>query len=468
MSTESGPPREPGPPEAAGPPPGRGPDKEPGLPAEPWPVDESGRPMEPWPADEPGPTTEPAQPPEPPLVQSERLRRAKRDRHRRKVRRRRILAAVLIVLVVLLIFPAVSYVRYMSEPSSNGWKIRSVEWVRDNHGAWLVNAVERMYYSWTAPKAGGPGITALPTLAGDPTADPSPSAKPSKHATPVYQPPPVKLAFKNALPGEGVWHPVGLWVKGARPVRVTEFRPERDYPSIVAYAAWIDTTRSQLALYPGRYEPPYGSPRGPMMVPGGQRHRLLAVFNSAFKYKDGRGGFFVNGKTYTPFTHGAGTLLMFDNGKVDIRAWRGGRPGQHVVLARQNLPMIVNDGKPNPGLNTNGAQWGWTLGNAVRVWRSGVGVDARGNLIYLAAPTQTVMSLADALISAGAVRALEFDINTAWPTFNYYRREGAQGAVKFLPNPQYPGADRYLVPDDRDFFAVYAPPKNGDYGVPFK
>jgi hypothetical protein len=128
----------------------------------------------------------------------------------------------------------------------------------------------------------------------------------------------------------------------------------------------------------------------------------------------------------------------------------------------------VNNGKPNPNLSTNGAQWGWTLGNSIRVWRSGVGVDAHGNLIYVAAASQTVMSLASALIRAGAVRALEFDINVYWPTFNYYRRPGAQSPVKFLPNAQHPGITRYLVPDDRDFFAVYTRDKNGDFSVPFR
>jgi len=204
------------------------------------------------------------------------------------------------------------------------------------------------------------------------------------------------------------------------------------------------------------------------MVPDGQRSRLLAVFNSAFKYKDGRGGFSVNGHVYTPLKAGAGTLVGYNDGRLDILKWPGGAPASNVVYARQNLPMIVDNGKPNPRLSNNGAQWGWTLGNGIRVWRSGVGVDGLGNLIYVAAPQQTVRSLADALIRAGAVRALEFDINVYWPTFNYYRRPGAQSPVKFLPNPQNPGLTRYLTPDDRDFFAVYTRTKNGDFTTPFK
>src|SRR5450759_4257486 len=274
----------------------------------------------------------------------------------------------------------------MSRPSSVPWKIRSVEWVRDNHGAWLVNFAERTYYSWTAPKKGGPGLTALPSVAADLGGA---TPKPSRTATPAYTPPPVKPAITPALAGEGVWRPVGRSVAGVYPIRATVFRNEAAYPRIVTYAAWIDHSLTQLALYPGRTEPPQGSPRGPMMVPDGQRSRLLAVFNSGFKYADGHGGFAVNGRVYAPFTAGLGTLVGYNDGCLDIVRWSGGSPSANVVYARQNLPMIVDNGQPNPSLNNNGAQWGITLGNAIRVWRSGVGVDARGNLIYVAAVSYT-------------------------------------------------------------------------------
>jgi hypothetical protein len=99
--------------------------------------------------------------------------------------------------------------------------------------------------------------------------------------------------------------------------------------------------------------------------------------------------------------------------------------------------------------------WGATLGNAVRVWRSGVGIDARGNILYAAADAQTAQSLAEILQRAGAVRAMELDINYEWTTFNFYGAWGANGAQKLLPDMAR-DATRYLTPDDRDFFAVYA------------
>ena len=111
-------------------------------------------------------------------------------------------------------------------------------------------------------------------------------------------------------------------------------------------------------------------------------------------------------------------------------------------------------------------KWGYTLGGAVRVWRTGVGIDRRGNLMYAAANYQTVITLAQLLKRAGAVRAMQFDINPEWPTLITYSHRGGLGLVKVLPNYQQP-ANRYLVPDDRDFFAVYKR-LVGPITVPFK
>jgi hypothetical protein len=147
-------------------------------------------------------------------------------------------------------------------------------------------------------------------------------------------------------------------------------------------------------------------------------------------------------------------VVAYKDGRVDIVTWHGGPvPRGDVVLARQNLPLIIDHGRLNPQL-ADGSLWGSTLGNAVRVWRTGVGIDRHGNLIYLAADYQTATSLAQALQHAGAVRAIELDINPEWPTLVTYGRGGVGTATRIVPNYQQP-TDRYLVPDDRDFFAVY-------------
>jgi hypothetical protein len=234
----------------------------------------------------------------------------------------------------------------------------------------------------------------------------------------------------------------------------------------VAYVAWFDHTRTALAYYPGRYEPPRAAVRGSASVPYGQRWRLLASFNSGFIYTDGHNGSTIDGRVNEPLTDGLATLVGYRDGRVAIVTWHGGtNAGKNVAFTRQSLPPIVWNGKLNPALDGS-TKWGYTLGNAVRVWRTGVGIDRHGNLIYVAANDQTVVSLAQILQRAGAVRAMEFDINPEWPSLITYRHRHGIAPTKVVPNPQQ-SQWRYLVPDDRDFFAVYRR-TSGPVTVPFK
>jgi Phosphodiester glycosidase len=194
--------------------------------------------------------------------------------------------------------------------------------------------------------------------------------------------------------------------------------------------------------------------RGPMEVPLSTRGRIVATFNSGFKLSDSGGGFAYNGHTYAPMHDGMATIVRYTSGRVDVTAWNGGPDvGSDVAYARQDLPLIVNHGHLNPNLS-DGPEWGATLGNAVYVWRSAVGVDRHGNLIYAAAPDQTVSSLAQIMVHAGAVRAMELDINSYWPSFITYQSSGAKQASNLVPD-MVRSPLRYLTPDDRDFFAVY-------------
>jgi hypothetical protein len=366
----------------------------------------------------------------------------------RRPRRRVLVPLALLILVSPAIY---SYTATMLKPSSLPLGVRSVEWLRTHHGNWLVDEGEHIYYGWwQKPAKGGPQLTSLPVaLATAPKAAPNAAA-----------PPHVPLVFRHALPGEGAWH------RTSPGVFVTEFRTEVDYPRIVAYAAWFDHARTALAWYPGRYEPPSAPVRGPIEVPYGQRWRLLATFNGGFIHIDGNNGSSINGMQYEPLQRGLATLIAYRDGRVDVRSWTGGAvAGPTIAFARQSLPLIVAHGRLSPLLD-NSTKWGFTLGDAVRVWRTGAGVDRHGNVIYAAADSQTVFTLARILLRAGAVRAMELDINPEWPTLITYTHQKGIDPTKIVPNVQQP-ATRYLVPDDRDFFAVYrrAP---GPVTVPFK
>ncbi len=381
------------------------------------------------------------------MASPRRRRPPARSRGARPPVRVRVRRIVVLASALLLFDVCASFAGAIVKPSNLGFGVRSVEWLRDNGAAWLVSDVEAVYYSLTAPSTGGAALKALPKVG---VAGAASSAS-------SYRPPAIAPVVSPPLPGEGVWRGTGPLVRGAPPVLVTTFRPDPNYPEMVAGVAWIDSSRAWLQLYPGRYEPPNaGDPLAE--VPAQLRSGLLATFNSGFKLEDSGGGFVAFGHVYAPLRDGQATLIRYRDGTADVRAWNGGPdPGPNVEFARQNLPLIVSGGRLNPNLS-DGPEWGATLGNAVRVWRSGVGVDARGDIVYAAANDQTATSLAQILQRAGAVRAMELDINSEWVTFNFYGSPGAADPTKLLPDMTR-GATRYLSPDDRDFFAVYA--RNG-------
>jgi hypothetical protein len=376
---------------------------------------------------------------------------------------------VLVAALVALIPVLASYLGTMAEPSNSSLGVRSVEWLRDHGAAGLVAEVESTYYSLTAPGKGGPTLRTLPrvgfnaagasaraTESGVTAAARGPRASgATAAAASSYRPSRVAPLIHPALPGEGVWRATRPELEADPPVLLATLRNQPEYPRVVAGLAWIDTKRATVTLNPGRQEPSVSIARGTMELPRAGRGALLASFNSAFKLSDSGGGFVLDGHTYASLRDGQATLIGYRDGRVDIRNWRGEPVAPRwVTFARQNLPLIVEEGRLNPTLD-NGAEWGATLGNAVLVWRSGIGVDPRGNLIYAAGDNQTVRSLAETLRHAGAVRAMELDINSYWVSFITYGARGARRPANLLPNMNR-AATRYLEPDDRDFFAVYA------------
>jgi hypothetical protein len=348
---------------------------------------------------------------------------------------------------ICLVPAAVSYSGYMETPHNVGFGIVSVEWMRSHGGNGIVSQIENWYYTLTAPSKGGPPLRSLPQVG---VAGGSGQGAPAGS----YRPPRIKPLIHPALPGEGVWHAAAAHAGAAPPVLLTTFRSDPEYPQFVAGVAWIDSTRTHLAYVPGLAEPPSISHRGPAEVPTPLRRRIVATFNGGFPLETSNAGLIFRGQVVAPMVNGIATLVEYRDGRVDIVPWaHGSRGSPHIWFAKQNLPPIIDEGRLNPNLS-DGPEWGATVNNAVRVWRSGLGIDRHGSLIYAAANYQTVDSLAEILKRAGAVRALELDINEDWTSFITYRRRGALEPSNLLPEMFRPST-RYLTPDERDFFAVY-------------
>jgi hypothetical protein len=121
------------------------------------------------------------------------------------------------------------------------------------------------------------------------------------------------------------------------------------------------------------------------------------------------------------------------------------------VAVRQNLTLLIDGG--TAAANLSPGAWGTTLGGVAATWRSGLGVDAQGNLVYAGGPGLLPGDLAQVLLDAGCVRAMQLDINPQWVTFSTY--SGGQG-TPLLSSMNY-GPGHFLSPSSRDFVAVFAP-----------
>ena len=162
-----------------------------------------------------------------------------------------------------------------------------------------------------------------------------------------------------------------------------------------------------------------------------------------------------------PLRAGAASFVIFTNGTATVADWgRDVSPGATVAAVRQNLTLLVDHGVAAPTVGAP-SQWGAVLGGGTYTWRSGVGVTAAGDLVYAGGPDLDPAGLARLLIAAGAVRAMELDINPEWVSFATFTHAGGIagtgviGAANLLAGMYLPPG-HYLQPYSRDFFAVFA------------
>ncbi|MDN5917954.1 MAG: phosphodiester glycosidase family protein, partial [Pseudonocardia sp.] len=261
------------------------------------------------------------------------------------------------------------------------------------------------------------------------------------------------------LPGEAQWVPSPQRVGGSPAMLTGYFRPDRAYPSQIVGVAWMDQSRVRTHLIAGTREPGGRGRPGQAQVPPAMRASLVAAFNSGWKMKDISGGFYADGRVASPLQDGAASLVIDTTGRVTVGQWgRDVSMGPQVAAVRQNLDLVVDHARPVSGLSDNsGGAWGSAKNQFQYTWRSGVGTDRAGNLIYVAGDKLTLSGLAQAMVAAGIQRGMELDIHSAMVTFNTYHPAAAApsglAAAKLLPGMTQP-ATRYLAPDQRDFLAV--------------
>ena len=334
-------------------------------------------------------------------------------------RRRRIFAVIAALLAAVLIWAAVSIGSALTNPAMGGsLAARFAEWTRDHGGASVVRWGENLWYSHHGPKVGG-----APPPGAIKRVETKPTTVTTSGVPHLATPPPMKPFASPPIPGEGQWSPAGRPVDGIPAVYETTLRPDAVHTSYVVGVAWMDTKLLRATLYSGSQIPGGGPyPDTAPILPNAARS-LVAAFNAGFLMATANGGYYTDHKTVMPLRNGAASFVVYKNGGATIGAWgsHGLTMTKTVVSVRQNLDLLVNDGRPVPGLDaTTTTKWGATLGNAVYVWRSGLGVTADGALVYVGGPGLNITDLARLLTRAGAVRAMELDINTTWVNYSTF------------------------------------------------
>jgi hypothetical protein len=271
----------------------------------------------------------------------------------------------------------------------------------------------------------------------------------------------VPLIVLPALAGEGQWKGSGPIINGSPAMYIAQYRADTTYTSQITTAVWIDPTVLHVRLVAGAQEPGGTWPETPNLI-GAVAATAVAAFNGGFRFQDARGGFYLDGRAAVALRPGAASVVIYDNGSVNIGRW-GSQvamdPQVHAVL--QNLVPLVDNGQVAPDATyTDTRLWGSTLGADTVVARSGIGVAANGALLYVAGPALTARTLAEALQRAGAVRAMALDINPYWVTFNIFDHPDPANPARIAPTKLYPQmqrpASRYLGPtrESRDFFSI--------------
>jgi len=278
-------------------------------------------------------------------------------------------------------------------------------------------------------------------------ATPHPSATVPKFQLPSY--PRLLGAALSSLPTGFVpavlWHgQTAVWVARAQ--------------SGIAMLSF-DQRQVELTLHSGTIDAGGSGWRWGAAVIGSERRQLVAAFNGGFKLATGAGGFMSYGRVGVPPRDGLGSIVTYTDGRTEIGAWHADvpAPGMPVASVRQNLTLLIDHGIAAPTVDCVSC-WGTTVGGVSDPARSALGITADGHLVWAGGEHLTPAQLADAMLGARVVRAVELDINPDWVAGYLYGHRGGHGPL--APVPVVPGQNGvsgfFLAPYGRDFFTIDA------------
>ena len=254
---------------------------------------------------------------------------------------------------------------------------------------------------------------------------PAAGAEPAIAAAPLPAPATLPPFASPAAAGEGVWRPAGRRVDHVPAIYRTTLRAPGS--GRAAGLAWMDTHLLAARLYSGSGSPGGGPWRYTAPVEPAEAATLVAAFNGGFRMAVAGGGYYTEGRVVVPLRPGAASLVIYANGSTNVGAWGTDvAMTPNVVGVRQNLILLVAGGRPVPQ-SADWQQWGSTIGDVESIWRSGVGITADGALVYATGADLDPQQLAQLLVRAGAVRAMQLDINPEWTVLATFAPAAATG-----------------------------------------
>ncbi len=259
--------------------------------------------------------------------------------------------------------------------------------------------------------------------------------------------------------GEGQWRNIPLSLFPNQIVLADTFvTPDVTSPYAFVTLVQMDMSKLRLWSVAGTQEPggKVGKP-GPGVVPQNIQNQgiLVAAFDGGFQYRDGQYGMVVGNTTYLPLKKDLATLVGYDNGSLKIVKYEGQNLGSNIAFIRQNCPILIENGIIETQDQANKQLWGRTITSGIYTWRSGIGITAKGNLIFAIGNSLVPSTLAAALKAAGAVNAMQLDINPYWTRFDIFNNynNGTYSHATVMKGV-FDGYYTYLHGYQKDFFYV--------------
>jgi hypothetical protein len=362
---------------------------------------------------------------------------------------RRVAAIFVLALLSSVLLTGWSLASAVFTPVNDPLSAKVAEWARNHGMGVIVTGLESLQYQLNPPKVGGVPVLGILKAQN--------SSTPMRLVGGFALQNPLPTIVTPALRGEGKFK-VAVTSHGLPVVQVAYLRPDKLHTSFLSGVVWMSGQHTRLEQHPGQADPGYLSLWSKRTsVANSAASGLMAAFNGGFKIKDSRGGYYENGNRVGVLTPGAASLVVYRNGETNIGGWgHEVRMTPDVVSVRQNLRLLIDNSQLAKNLDSAvHANWGTTVGPSSNVWRSGIGITAKGDLVYVAGDALSAHTLANLLLHAGAVRAMQLDINKSWISYMWFT---PTKAGKLIPHKvldfQRPAA-RYFSSASRDFFAAY-------------